>query len=251
MRSRTHHESNTAEAGHSGTRQALANYSREERAALCAADQPRGIANLPLLLARASGHDDNDQPDRDHDDSDPFNRFHERLDDREQRNLHKSPEMFLPLARVKITRWREFYTSASGCPAIRTARCSLSTDLIANRIKFTCCVPRGTGMPETAFSARPHTLLCRGDMGRPLAWRTLGPSKIAPRIGFARFWRIAPPKAFSGSMRDRKSRAHARFSRDSPKRPKTEGLDGGRRSLGRTALRGNWLISVHVEFPKT
>src|ERR1035437_4078452 len=28
-------------------------------------------------------------------------------------------------------------------------------------------------------------------------------------------------------MRDRKSRAHARFSSDSPKRPKTEGLDGG------------------------
>jgi hypothetical protein len=29
------------------------------------------------------------------------------------------------------------------------------------------------------------------------------------------------------------------------------GLAAGRRSLGRTALRGNWLISVHVEFPKT
>jgi hypothetical protein len=32
-------------------------------------------------------------------------------------------------------------------------------------------------------------------------------------------------------MRYLKSRAHARFFRDSPKRPKTEGLDGGERGI--------------------
>jgi hypothetical protein len=46
-------------------------------------------------------------------------------------------------------------------------------------------------------------------------------------IGFARFWRLAHKEAFSGSACDRKSRAHARISIDSPRRPKTEGLYGG------------------------
>src|ERR1019366_907403 len=93
-------------------------------------------------------------------------------------NLHKSPEMFLPLARVKITRWREFYTSASGCPAIRTARCSLSTDLIANQIYLLRSAWHGYAR-DGFFGAASHIALSRR-MGRPLAWRTLGPSKIAP-----------------------------------------------------------------------
>src|ERR1019366_6390782 len=47
------------------------------------------------------------------------------------------------------------------------------------------------------------------------------------RIDFAGFFGIAPPETLSGSERDRKSRAHARFSSDSPRCAKTEGLNGG------------------------
>lgn len=47
------------------------------------------------------------------------------------------------------------------------------------------------------------------------------------RIGFADFPRFAPPEAFSRSMRDGESRAHAQISIDSPRFPKTEGLNGG------------------------
>jgi hypothetical protein len=44
-----------------------------------------------------------------------------------------------------------------------------------------------------------------------------GPSKID----------LAPPEPLSGPCVDRKSRAHARISIDSPGRPKTEGLEDG------------------------
>jgi len=40
------------------------------------------------------------------------------------------------------------------------------------------------------------------------------------RIGFARFGRLATRAAFSGSMRDRRSRAYALISSDSPRCPK-------------------------------
>jgi hypothetical protein len=44
---------------------------------------------------------------------------------------------------------------------------------------------------------------------------------------FAGFYGFGLPRAFSGSMHDCKSRAHARISSDSPIGPKTDGLDGG------------------------
>jgi len=47
------------------------------------------------------------------------------------------------------------------------------------------------------------------------------------RIGFGGFRLFAQPKAFSGSMHDRKSRAHARISTDSLACPKILRLDGG------------------------
>ena len=47
------------------------------------------------------------------------------------------------------------------------------------------------------------------------------------RIGFAVFPLSAPPEPLSGSMRNRKSRGHARISIDSPTSTKTDGLDGG------------------------
>jgi hypothetical protein len=47
------------------------------------------------------------------------------------------------------------------------------------------------------------------------------------RIGFAGFLRLAPPETFSGSMRHRKSRAHAPLLRDSLINTKTDGLNGG------------------------
>ncbi len=46
-------------------------------------------------------------------------------------------------------------------------------------------------------------------------------------IGFAGFLRLAPPETFSGSLRDRKSRAHAPVLRDSRTIPLCGGLDGG------------------------
>src|SRR3984893_18486627 len=47
------------------------------------------------------------------------------------------------------------------------------------------------------------------------------------RIGFAGFLGIAPQETLSGSMRDRKSRAHAWIMSYSPKCPEIEGLNGG------------------------
>jgi hypothetical protein len=47
------------------------------------------------------------------------------------------------------------------------------------------------------------------------------------RIGFAGFLGIAPQETLSGSMRDHKSRAQARFSSDSPMSTKSAGLNGG------------------------
>src|ERR1700682_1565590 len=47
------------------------------------------------------------------------------------------------------------------------------------------------------------------------------------RIGFAEFRRLAPPRTLAGSMRDRKSHAHAPVLRDSLISPKGGGLNGG------------------------
>jgi len=47
------------------------------------------------------------------------------------------------------------------------------------------------------------------------------------RIGFGDFLRLGPPETLSGSVRNRKSPAHARISSDSPINTKTGGLDGG------------------------
>jgi hypothetical protein len=46
-------------------------------------------------------------------------------------------------------------------------------------------------------------------------------------IGFARFWRLAPPEPFSGYVQDRKWRVHARFPADSPDCGRPVGLEGG------------------------
>ena len=51
------------------------------------------------------------------------------------------------------------------------------------------------------------------------------------RIGFAMFPLSAPPEPLSGSMRNYKSRAHAGISGDSPRCPKTDGLNGGGESF--------------------
>jgi hypothetical protein len=45
------------------------------------------------------------------------------------------------------------------------------------------------------------------------------------RIGFARFWRFAGQEVFSGSVRDRESRAQARCSSDSPRCPQSGGTE--------------------------
>jgi hypothetical protein len=57
---------------------------------------------------------------------------------------------------------------------------------------------------------------------------TPGHWKCAPitETGLADFWPLLPPETFSGSIHDRKSRAHARISSGSPGCPKPEGLDG-------------------------
>jgi len=47
------------------------------------------------------------------------------------------------------------------------------------------------------------------------------------RIGFAGFLQLVPPETLSGSMRDRKLRAHARISIDSLQTAKIGGLNGG------------------------
>jgi len=47
---------------------------------------------------------------------------------------------------------------------------------------------------------------------------------------------VAPPRGFSGSAHDRKSRAHSLISIDSPTCPKPRRLECGCRSLVRTAL---------------
>jgi len=53
-------------------------------------DQPRRVANLPLHLARASGHDDNHENDRDYDDSDPLDRAMAPMMGFDMRQPHRS-----------------------------------------------------------------------------------------------------------------------------------------------------------------
>jgi len=83
-----------------------------------------------------------------------------------------------------------------------------------------------------------------------------GPCKNRAWIGFARFWRFAAPEAFSGSVRDRKSRAHAKlFERSSEMSDTVETEMWSRRELSTpyvanvvlaTEFANSWLSNLAV-----
>ncbi len=55
----------------------------------------------------------------------------------------------------------------------RSSRAAAKSEKLVCRVSFSGRGFGATGRPQ-------HSLLCRADMGRPLTWRTLGPSKIVP-----------------------------------------------------------------------
>ena len=90
-----------------------------------------------------------------------------------------------------------------------------------NAKEFNAMVYCQLAYPTIAFLP-PHTIRARGTQGSRSLYlrlipRTHGWNHPNPaRIGFGEFQRSAQRKAFSGSIGERESRAHAAISSDSP-----------------------------------